>query len=73
MPSSWKWTYFVICTILFGASPYIFLLINLHIIQGSSDLNYYFFYILFTVPLAITILVIGLIIKRLMPRRKNGE
>lgn len=72
-PSSWKWIAFVVCTILFGASPYLFVLINLHIIKGSSDLNYYFFYILVTVPAAIVILLIGLIIKSPVARRKSGD
>ena len=63
MSSRWKWTCFVVCTILFGLSPYIFMLINMNITHGNSDLNYYFFYILVTLPIAGIILVIAVITK----------
>lgn len=67
-PSSWKWTFFVVCTILFGTSPYIFMLINIHIIHGRGELNNYFLYIIFTVPAAFIVLLIGLIAKSKMDR-----
>lgn len=72
-PSSHKWIWFIVCTILFGASPWIFVAINTNIVKGDANLNYYFFYILFTVPAAVIILVIGFLIKlSLVSREKEG-
>jgi hypothetical protein len=60
MSANLKWASFFLCTIIFGASPYLFMLINLHVIEGNSNLNYFFFYILITAPVALIILLFGL-------------
>jgi hypothetical protein len=60
MSANLKWASFFFCTIIFGASPYLFMLINLHVIEGNSNSNYFFFYILITAPVAFIILLIGL-------------
>lgn len=73
MSSSRKWTWFFVCTILFGLSPIIFVAFNTHVIHvifGRNDLNNYGLFIFFTQPVAIIILVIGLITKYLSSRIK---
>lgn len=69
MTSKLRWFSFFLGTLLFGVSPYIFLLFNSYVIEGDSNNNYYVFYILLTAPVALIILIIGWI--RFLISRQN--
>jgi hypothetical protein len=73
MTFSWKWACFVVCTILFGLSPYLFMLVNMNITHGSGELNYYVFYTVLTLPIAVIILAIAALTELRMTRGKSAD